>query len=57
MFAAEDDSEVLCAAHARVDKLTAELASLTARTEQARVERDTLDAPIRELQIAAEGGH
>lgn len=49
---AEEDLEALRVAHARVDELTAESASLTAGTDQAKAERDTLSARVRKLKVA-----
>lgn len=53
MRAAEDDSEGLRVAHARVDDLIPERASFTARSGQEIVEQDTLAAQICELEAAA----
>lgn len=38
---------------ARVNELTADHASLTAKTEQAKAERNTLGARNREMEVAA----
>lgn len=50
---AEEDSEAHCVVHVRVDELKAELASLTAGTEQEKAECDILATCIRELEVAA----
>lgn len=50
--AAEDDSGVLCLAHARIDELTADRASFTAGTGQAMAEQDILAARIRKLEVS-----
>lgn len=53
MSVAEDDLESLRVACVRVDKLTAERASLAAGTDPAKLESGTLAARIRDLEVAA----
>lgn len=51
--AAEEDTEALCVTCARVDELTAERASLTAGTENAKTKCDTLTTLICKLDAVA----
>lgn len=49
MWAAEEDSEPFRMGRVCIDKLTAERWSLPAGTDQAKAERDTFSARIREF--------
>lgn len=51
--AAEEDYKALCVGRNIVEELVAERTSLTAGTEQAITERETLAARIQELEVAA----
>lgn len=53
VHAAEEDLEAFCTARMKVVRLTEERATLTADTEQAKAESDTLDIPISKLEVSA----